>query len=214
MTIDDLPLFPLNVVLFPGMVLPLHIFEERYKQMISRCLADDPRFGVALIEDGVEVGGPATVHGVGCMARIVGVSKYDDGRLDLLALGVQRIRVLDTYDDLPYLRARVELFHDAVEEPEYVQEVGTEVMELLATYARMLELDQEGELHLSAEDPEALSFVAGVLPMPAAQKQDLLASTRASDRLSTLRAFLRREIEMLRVIGPTRPLEWPGQPRA
>lgn len=211
MTIDDLPLFPLNVVLFPGMVLPLHIFEERYKQMISRCLSDDPRFGVALIQDGVEVGGPATVHGVGCLARIVGVSKYDDGRLDLLALGVQRMRLLDIMDDMPYMRGRVELFNDACEEPEYVQEAVDDVLEMLTTYSRML--GQEDELQLTPDDPEALSFVAGVLPMAAAQKQELLAATLTSERLASVRKFLRREIELLKLIGPTRPLEWPGLPR-
>src|SRR5205814_5524803 len=89
--VDELmALFPLNTVLFPGMPLPLHIFEERYKLMIGRCLEEERPFGVVLIQSGPEVGGTAVPHRVGTTAHIAAVRRLDDGRMNLIAIGQER----------------------------------------------------------------------------------------------------------------------------
>ena len=90
----DLPLFPLHAVLCPGVALPLHVFEARYKAMVERCLADQSPFGVVLIREGREVGpGDLAVAGVGTVAEIREATRYPDGRFDLLTLGTQRFRL-------------------------------------------------------------------------------------------------------------------------
>src|SRR4051812_43493059 len=92
---EELPLFPLNTVLFPGMPLPLHIFESRYREMITVCSRDERPFGVVLIREGQEVGEPAEPFTVGTMARIVGVDRLPDGRMNIVTVGTQRFRLLN-----------------------------------------------------------------------------------------------------------------------
>ena len=90
----NLPLFPLHTVLCPGVALPLHIFEERYKVMVEECLADQNPFGVVLIREGREVGeGDLAVAEVGTLAEIREATRYPDGRFDLVTLGTQRFRL-------------------------------------------------------------------------------------------------------------------------
>ena len=104
----EMPLFPLkNVVLFPGMMLPLHIFELRYREMINRCIEEKIPFGVLLIEEGQEVGDTAKPHMVGTAARITRVERYEDGRMDIVALGTQRFRVVDFDHSKSYLSGSV-----------------------------------------------------------------------------------------------------------
>lgn len=105
---DRLRLFPLQTVLFPGMELPLQVFEDRYRTLVAECLETSEPFGVVLIREGAEVGGPAVPHAVGCTARLVRVAPTRDGRLSVLAVGVRRFRVVQLYDDRPYLSADVE----------------------------------------------------------------------------------------------------------
>src|SRR5438128_2047759 len=90
----DLRLFPLNTVLFPGMRMPLHIFEERYKIMVRECMEEDAPFGIVLIRSGVEVGGGAVPHSLGTTARIMQVEYLDEGRLNLFAIGERRFRII------------------------------------------------------------------------------------------------------------------------
>src|SRR4030067_2100194 len=90
----DLPLFPLNTVLFPGMPLPLHIFEERYKRLIRDCLETHQPFGVVLIRKGYEANGPlAEPHEIGCTARIVDIQPLSDGGINVITLGENRFRI-------------------------------------------------------------------------------------------------------------------------
>ena len=100
----EIPLFPLNTVLFPGAMLPLHIFEERYKLMVGRCIERGEPFGVVLIRSGLEVGGPAQPHEVGTTVRITRVERLDDGRMNLITLGVQRFRVRELLHGEPWRR--------------------------------------------------------------------------------------------------------------
>src|SRR3972149_3913808 len=104
----ELPLFPLNSVLFPGATLPLHIFEERYKLMIGRCLQSGAPFGVLLIRSGNEVGEAGEPLDVATPTRIVRVQPLDEGRMNLICLGERRFRLLKKLRETPYLVGEVE----------------------------------------------------------------------------------------------------------
>src|SRR6266487_1733603 len=114
---EKLALFPLNTVLFPGMPLPLHIFEERYKLMIGRCIEEERPFGVVLIRSGPEVGGPATPHPVGTIAQIAGWKSLDEGRMNVIAVGQERFRIIEVVRLEPYLVARVTPLVDQEPQP-------------------------------------------------------------------------------------------------
>jgi len=91
----ELPLFPLNSVLFPGLALHLHIFEERYKRMIEYCIAQDQSFGVVLIKRGMEALGPiAEPYSIGCSARIHNIQKLDQGKMNIIIIGEERFKIL------------------------------------------------------------------------------------------------------------------------
>src|SRR5690606_23479022 len=104
----ELPLFPLNTVLFPGMPLRLHIFEERYKQMIGYCYTTGGPFGVTLIRQGQEVGGYAEPFLVGCTALITEIDPLDDGRMNIVAVGHERFQIRSLKHDMPYLVGMVD----------------------------------------------------------------------------------------------------------
>ena len=106
-SVIELPLFPLNTVLFPGQMLPLHIFEDRYRLMIRRCLAEDLPFGVVLIKRGTEVGAEAEPHEVGTIARILKSSHQSDGTIDIITVGQERFCIDRLIHDQPYLRGEV-----------------------------------------------------------------------------------------------------------
>jgi Lon protease-like protein len=195
----ELPLFPLNVVLFPGMLLPLHIFEERYKLMMGTCMVSDQLFGVSLIREGQEVGEPAVPFELGTIARITRLQRLPDGRMNLLALGESRFRLLEAPRPTPYLVAQVET----------IPPVSAALPEDLAQSARD-ELNQYFEL-MGREAPtfdelgkfpaEELSFqVASVLKIDAAVRQGLLEMDDPIVRLQAGLKALRQErafIEML-----------------
>lgn len=110
--VSILPMFPLGSVLFPGTAVPLRIFEERYQRLLADVLAADGTFGTVLIERGHEVGGDDDRFGVGTVAHIEQHEAVGDGRHQILALGVHRIRIDEWLDDAPYPRARVTLWPD------------------------------------------------------------------------------------------------------
>jgi uncharacterized protein len=192
-----LALFPLSTVLFPGMPLPLHIFEERYKLMIGRCVEEKRPFGVVLIQSGPEVGGPCVPYWVGTTAHIAAVRRLDDGRMNLIALGQERFRVVEMVRAEPYLVARVETLVD--EEPEAeVAPLAAEVRGTLAVYLRDLFtlLDQPQEEIQIPTEPGHLSLVAAaVLQIPMVERQALLQMTDVGARLQQEREWLARETD-------------------
>src|SRR5688500_16539615 len=105
-------MFPLGTVLFPSMLLPLHVFEPRYRQLTAECIEHDREFGVVLIERGHEVGGGDSRTSVGTLARIVQAQPFPDGRWALAAVGTSRIRVVEWLPDDPYPRAELEPLPD------------------------------------------------------------------------------------------------------
>ena len=181
---EELRLFPLNVVLFPGMTMPLRIFEERYKLMIGECLDAKEPFGVTLIQAGAEVGGGATPHPTGTTARITKVERLDDGRMNLATLGERRFRIVDTVHQVPYLKARVRYLP---EEPGEVDpEELAEVRGLFEEYLRGLASLQGGWVRQAnaPTDPGALSHtVAHYMELPAMAKQRLLELASIGERI-------------------------------
>jgi Lon protease-like protein len=181
----ELPLFPLTTVLFPGSHLPLHIFEERYKQMIGRCIADRTPFGVCLIRQGTEAGPAAEPFEMGTTAHIRQVQTLDEGRLNVTCLGGQRFRIAEITERVPYLIAEVEHVELPVEAGELVANLTQAAGDLFAEYVR-LNLAMTNQWARSVEtpaDPQALAdYVAGRLGIDPLAKQRLLAVATMSCR--------------------------------
>ena len=181
---EELRLFPLNVVLFPGMTLPLRIFEERYKLMIGECLDTKEPFGVTLIQEGPEVGEPATPHRTGTTARITNVERLEDGRMNLATVGDRRFQVIETLQQVPYLKARVRYLPEELGEVD--QEELARARELFEEYLRGLASLQGGWIRRAGapEDPGVLSHsVAHYLELPTKAKQRLLEIAFVGERL-------------------------------
>ena len=195
---DDLPLFPLHVVLFPDMPLPLHIFEPRYRELVMRCREENTPFGVVLIQEGDEEGDPATPHLVGTTARITQFEEMPDGRMNILVFGEKRFRVTQASHDKPYLSAKVEPLDEEDDEPDQVQPAAEAVADLFKKYLRAL-FAMTGR-SLSAlqlpQEPAYLSYaVASVLQVPLADKQSLLEIAGTTQRLEHEVEILRAELE-------------------
>lgn len=186
---NELPLFPLNTVLFPGGRLPLRIFEQRYMDMAKACLKSEAPFGVCLIREGKEVGVPAVPMDVGCLARIDGWDMPQLGMLHVVAKGEQRFRILERHVQADGLtRARVELLP---------QEADAPVPESCLGCVRLLErvIEQQGSLFAAPHRLDSASWVsarlAEILPLPLPAKQELLELDDARARLERLNALLR-----------------------
>lgn len=160
----ELPLFPLHMVLCPGVALPLHVFEERYRAMVARCLREGSPFGVVLIRDGREVGGgPASSAAVGTVAEIREASRFSDGRYELLVVGTRRFRIESVaVGPEPYLVGTVELLDDPVGETEAARDLTDRVTQRFVRYLGLLqpaegedadEIDVQVELDLE-DDPD------------------------------------------------------------
>ena len=188
-----LPLFPLNTVLFPHAAMPLHIFEERYRLMIGRCIDEQSAFGVVLIRSGVEAGGLAEPYNAGATARIARVQRLPDGRMNLIVLGERRFRILSLDTTEPYLQGEVEYIESQDAATPEAADQAARVAALFGEQFR-LRLCSTGQwtrtLDLPA-DPGALAdFVAGQLDAPPEANQELLELLSVPERL-------RRESDML-----------------
>lgn len=198
----DLPLFPLNTVLFPGMPLPLHIFEERYKRLVRDCLETHQPFGVVLIRKGDEAYGLlAEPHDIGCTARIVDLQPLNDGKMNIVALGESRFRIHSLHYDLPYLVGKVELSPLLAEDLDTLIILTRQLASRVRRYVHIL--DEMGVLRPDGiklvEDPVSLAYLAAVLlQVPADQKQVFLDLERASDLLKIMERAYRRELALLR----------------
>ncbi|MCL6566390.1 MAG: LON peptidase substrate-binding domain-containing protein [Acidobacteriia bacterium] len=190
-----LPLFPLEVVLFPAMGLPLHIFEPRYKLMIGRCLEQSSDFGVVLARG-------RRLAAVGCTARIERiVRRHPDGRLDILTVGMERFRILQVFEDEPYLQARPEFFDDEESTPELPGQA-----ELIALYEKSVRLLTGARGEFTPPQPElSVSMqIAAALPLELDFKQKLLESRSEAERQRWLLARLRQWLPELEQIDRTR----------
>ena len=190
---ERIPLFPLNTVLFPGMPLPLHIFEERYKVMIDRCIQESAPFGVVLIRSGEDVGGDAEPYDFGTTARIGRFQRLPGGGFNLLALGTSRFRIDSLDRSEPYLAGDVELVEDEDATTPEAQAAFERVTGLFAEHFRLV-LAVTGQWVDKLDTPQTpaglADYVASQLELPPAAKQRLLEMLSVPDRL-------REEIEML-----------------
>ncbi len=133
-----IPLFPLNSVLFPKQALPLHIFEERYKLMIGRCIDEKAPFGVVLIKSGEEAGGDAEPYDVGTTARVARVQRLPDGRMNLITLGRRRFRILELDRSEEYLSGEVEYLENTGAADEDVAASAERIAALFAEQYRLV----------------------------------------------------------------------------
>jgi Lon protease-like protein len=203
----ELPLFPLSTVLYPGLPIPLHVFEERYREMFGRVLDGDHRFGVVAIVHGHEVGGSAVYHPVGCIAEVRDVRRYPDGRLDVVARGERRFRIDGVAQAAPYIVAEVATLGESAGRS--ASERIVPVTRLFNRYVTtLLEIAGEDEIEQVdlPDDPVAASYlVAAGLQVDLPDKQNLLAVPSAAERLRTEAALLRRELSLLQHLGIAGP---------
>jgi Lon protease-like protein len=201
------PMFPLGSVLFPSMVLPLHVFEERYRALARDVLAGDRSFGVVLIERGSEVGGGDLRTDIGTLAEVAQAQEFDDGRFGLVAVGTRRFRVLRWLEDDPYPRAEIELLDDAAADAatadagdadlEGYRQAVARLRSILATLAELGEPAAPATVELT-DNPALGSFQLGaVSPFGPADRQRILAAPDTAGRLALVRDLLDDEHEFL-----------------
>ncbi len=212
----SLPLFPLNTVLFPGQVLPLHVFEPRYRRMIATCVEQGAPFGVALIQDGEDVGGPAKPYEVGTTARITQVERLDDGRFNIISVGELRFRINGVRRaSAGYLRADVTLWPWLPSDENATQALITSVRGRLHRYVELLSQVAGVPLDAASDDlprqAAALACLTAIaLQVEPVEKQDLLTSPSIESLLSKEVGLLQREARVLQVMlgsqgRPTQP---------
>ena len=204
---EVIPLFPLSHVLLPGMPLPLHVFEERYQNLLTDIAeaVGGARFGVVALRSGTEArtewardDGP-DVEAIGTLAEILELEPRDDGTSDLLSVGSRRFRITELLTEgKPYLRAAVE-FLDERDGPLRGDQV-TRARDLLGLYdAILVRLAGRATGSELPDDASALSYqIAARLPLPPGERQELLVLDTTAERLQRLSALLRREIALLR----------------
>jgi Lon protease-like protein len=182
-----LPIFPLELVLFPGVPLPLHIFEPRYKEMIAECLELKKPFGVLRASS-------EGVAGIGCTAEILQVTKrYDDGRTDILTRGVERFEVLHVNEDRSFLQAEIALIQDEPDRP--APQMVEQAVRLHAEIAKLAGTGVTGP----EEGASNLSFLlAGSLPLDLDFKQKLLVTLSEAKRLEAVVDYLEAVLPGLR----------------
>ena len=216
---ETLPLFPLGTVLYPGLLLPLHIFEDRYRELV-RDLLDGPgprRFGVIAIRKGRETGvdGVSALYEIGCTATLRRVARHEDGRFDLVTVGTERFRLTGLDESRAYLQGQVDLLTEGSGDEE---EAGLTAQAVRGAFRGYLETLAQGDtaqvsLPDLPDDPVLLSYLVAasmILDLPV--RQSLLAEPDALHRLAAERALLARETTMLRSLTATPAPEFRNTP--
>ena len=196
----ELPLFPLGTVLFPGMLLPLHIFEPRYREMINRCLDEKLPFGVVLIAKGKEVGEKAVPHAIGTAARITRVDRKPDGRMDIVVVGTKRFRITELNHDRAYLTGEVSHYPVLNGDTRLAVEQAQRVRPKIMRYVELMTQATGVQLPLDQlpEDPTTLAFLTAIaLQMSAQDKQRMLNQAGIPEILDLGNYFLGRELQLL-----------------
>jgi Lon protease-like protein len=203
---EQLPIFPLNTVVFPGVTVPLHVFEERYRALVHHLLTIPDKslrlFGIVAIREGYEVGQPRvparqSVHRVGCVVQMTSVEPYEDGRFDIEVVGRQRMRLggLDTSGS--YLVGEVETLSERTPKSNHTA-LGT-----FEEYRRRLSQMRGGDVLDGSmpHDPEFLSYsLAATCLLTLRERQDLLEADSSLERLAMLRHALLEEMRAMRAI--------------
>jgi Lon protease-like protein len=215
-------MFPLGTVLLPGALLPLHVFEPRYRQLVIDCLADDtgdPEFGVALIVRGWEVGGGDERADVGVVARMLRVEALEGGRYAVVAVGTRRIRVNAWLPDDPYPRADVDDWPDehaeTASELDRITALHERIRSVLALVAELgqppPDVDVDVDVGDVGDDPVAATYrLAGLAPLGAADRYRLLSASSPGRRLELLTQCLDDVEGMVRFRLATRDVSGDG----
>ncbi len=206
---DRLPIFPLNTVCYPGMALPLHIFEQRYRAMVRHLLAvEDPAqrlFGIVAIREGYEVGSheSRSMYRTGTAMQLTVAEEYDDGRFDIASVGRHRMRVVDTDASGEFLVARVEnLLPETTLQPE-TAEGAARALAIFEEYRRTVSGLRGDDVMTGPlpRDPELLSYaLAATCSLPLPDRQHLLESPTTLERLGLLRRLMKAELRAMRAI--------------
>jgi Lon protease-like protein len=203
---DTLPMFPLNTVLFPGLSVPLHVFEDRYRALVHHLLrVDEPAdrvFGSVAIREGYEVGdhGAQSLFRVGCRVQLTEVESHSDGTFDIVAVGLERIQLerLDTTGSFPV--------GHVVESPEEATPVDEQLLEraratFTAYRSALAEIRTDPYAGALPKDPTYLSWtLAACAPLPMPERQALLEAEDAATRLILVTDLLRQELRAMNVI--------------
>jgi Lon protease-like protein len=207
---NPIPLFPLHTVLFPGMPIRLQVFEDRYLDMVQTCIDQDLPFGVVLIKEGMEALGPLPIpHKVGCLTTIQRMHALEDGRLNLIGQGIERIEILEVLQGGAYLQGMIKKLPLRGEHDPIAIKLAQRVQPLLAQYLVELAAIRERSIDPPAlpSHPERLAYLtASLLQIPSDEKQLLLSEENASRLLHKLQQTLSVEIPLLRM---TRKLSQP-----
>ncbi|MBK8026025.1 MAG: LON peptidase substrate-binding domain-containing protein [Chloroflexi bacterium] len=201
-----LPLFPLNTVLFPRMPINLHIFEERYKQMIRHCIEKNLPFGVVLLESGSEVqeiGGPAVPFSVGCSAQITHVQHLAMGRMNITAVGHERFQVQHFETEKQYLVGVVENLSLRISDAWSIAATGRRLRVWVEKYLALMERAETIQVEryqLPADDIDLTYLAASILKIPMSDKQKLLSEDDLAQLMDRLRELLRKEATILDVL--------------
>jgi ATP-dependent Lon protease len=196
---ERLPIFPLpNVLLLPNMVVPLHIFEERYKRMVNDCLQGNRLLGLFLLRQGWdEEGATPTPYDVGGMGRITRAARYPNGSMDILLSGLARVHVLGYVQHKPYLIAEVEMWPDEPDDSEGVEALTRRMVGLFERFV----IAKAGEGHellknlkLLASPIDLLHLVVTNMPLDVHHKQEILNLRPIDERITMMITFLNREL--------------------
>lgn len=192
-----MPMFPLGMTLLPGVVLPLHVFEPRYRQMVIDCLAADgePEFGQVLITHGAESGGGDERSMIGTVAQMLRVDALDEERYALVAIGTRRIRIKEWLTDDPYPRADVEEWPDEESEPDGLETAITllheRVRSVLDLAARLGDVDSDATDAEISDNPLVATYnLASLAPIGPADRYRVLAAPGPTERIEVLQEVL------------------------
>jgi Lon protease-like protein len=196
--VDTIPVFPLDHVLLPGLPLPLHVFEPRYRQMLADIEASRGGFGIVALSRGSETSADVDFAKIGTLAEILEKEPYPDGSCDLLTVGSRRFRIVDVDSSAkPYLQAQVEWLSE--DDGDLPADLALMVTALFGRYSQVLSdvSDRDRDVELVG-DPVRLSYeVAARVQLPVSQRQKLLAMPTAADRLLACLIVMRREITLI-----------------
>lgn len=195
--LEEMPLFPLNTVLFPHAELQLHIFEERYRLMIQACINDERPFGIVLIRSGDEVGGPAEPYMVGTACRVTQVTHLDGGRMDIRVTGERRFRIREIDESQPYLVGYVEpvIEHDHADSTQF-NSLVTRICDVFEALVKVSIARSDFNIRVTfPPDPVVLSFtMASFLTVDNLEKQRLLETTDTEERVAEMLPILENQL--------------------
>lgn len=209
----ELPLFPLPSVLFPGMPINLHIFEERYKLMINECIDQRIPFGVVLIQEGSEEGDPKVKpHLVGCTAKITQMQPLDGGRMNITAIGQDRFKIDSISYEKPYLTGSVELFPLKQNDTSDIEKQGSILHNWVDQYLQVLQRIGKIQYNIQQIPTQSipLAYLSAVLlqQIPPNEKQEILSLGSEIKLLDHLNYLYSREVQILKsMIDPPQNID-------